>query len=112
MDASYRRAGTGSGSAPRSVEDIYKDYRARRSAILRALTHGTRPLPRGSSSRHACGKSPALTLSHFSRFADVEEFYALCDPGESPSPRDLSAPWLSIQFGCEVIRSVVGVGCR
>ncbi|AQK95042.1 PHD finger protein ALFIN-LIKE 2 [Zea mays] len=50
MDASYRRAGTGSGSAPRSVEDIYKDYRSRRSAILRALTH------------------------------DVEEFYALCDP--------------------------------
>ncbi|OQU77499.1 PHD finger protein ALFIN-LIKE 1 [Sorghum bicolor] len=50
MDASYRRAGAGSGSAPRSVDDIYKDYRARRSAILRALTH------------------------------DVEEFYALCDP--------------------------------
>ncbi|PAN17435.1 hypothetical protein PAHAL_3G131300 [Panicum hallii] len=39
MDASYRRAGSGGGSAPRSVEDIFKDYRARRSAILRALTH-------------------------------------------------------------------------
>ena len=41
MDASYRRAGSGGGSAPRSVEDIFKDYRARRSAIQRALTHGT-----------------------------------------------------------------------
>ncbi|KAL6627392.1 hypothetical protein ACP70R_031118 [Stipagrostis hirtigluma subsp. patula] len=37
-------------SPPRSVEEIYKDYRARRSAILRALTH------------------------------DVEDFYAQCDP--------------------------------
>ncbi|WVZ72382.1 hypothetical protein U9M48_020851 [Paspalum notatum var. saurae] len=35
---------------PRSAEDIFKDYRARRSAILRALTH------------------------------DVEDFYAQCDP--------------------------------
>ncbi|XP_062230847.1 PHD finger protein ALFIN-LIKE 1-like [Phragmites australis] len=50
MDASYRRAGGGGGSAPRSVEDIFKDFRARRSAILRALTH------------------------------DVDEFYAQCDP--------------------------------
>jgi hypothetical protein len=25
---------------PRSAEDIFKDYRSRRSAILRALTHG------------------------------------------------------------------------
>ncbi|TVU17374.1 hypothetical protein EJB05_33405 [Eragrostis curvula] len=50
MDPSYRRAGAGGGSAPRSVEEIFKDFRARRSAILRALTH------------------------------DVEEFYAQCDP--------------------------------
>jgi hypothetical protein len=46
MDASYRRSGAGGGgSAPRSVEDIFKDFRARRSAILRALTNGTRPRP-------------------------------------------------------------------
>uniref|UniRef100_A0A0E0DMI4 PHD finger protein ALFIN-LIKE n=1 Tax=Oryza meridionalis TaxID=40149 RepID=A0A0E0DMI4_9ORYZ len=52
MDASYRRDGRGGGggSAPRSVEDIFKDFRARRTAILRALTH------------------------------DVEDFYAQCDP--------------------------------
>uniref|UniRef100_A0A0D9WD58 PHD finger protein ALFIN-LIKE n=1 Tax=Leersia perrieri TaxID=77586 RepID=A0A0D9WD58_9ORYZ len=51
MDASYRRGGGGGGgSAPRSVEDIFKDFRARRNAILRALTH------------------------------DVEDFYAQCDP--------------------------------
>ncbi|KAF0926637.1 hypothetical protein E2562_026994 [Oryza meyeriana var. granulata] len=52
MDASYRRGGGGGGggSAPRSVEDIFKDFRARRSAILRALTN------------------------------DVEDFYAQCDP--------------------------------
>uniref|UniRef100_J3M483 PHD finger protein ALFIN-LIKE n=1 Tax=Oryza brachyantha TaxID=4533 RepID=J3M483_ORYBR len=53
MDASYRRGGGGGGgggSAPRSVEEIFKDFRARRSAILRALTH------------------------------DVEDFYAQCDP--------------------------------
>jgi hypothetical protein len=46
MDASYRRSGAGGGgggSAPRTVEDIYKDYRGRRSAILRALTNGKRP---------------------------------------------------------------------
>ncbi|KAI4999036.1 hypothetical protein ZWY2020_057496 [Hordeum vulgare] len=63
MDASYRRsgAGGGGGSAPRTVEDIFKDYRARRNAIHRALTH------------------------------DVEEFYAQCDPGEARRDLSLSA---------------------
>ncbi|KAG4390392.1 hypothetical protein GLYMA_06G288150v4 [Glycine max] len=28
-------------SKPRSVEEIFKDYSARRIAIIRALTHGT-----------------------------------------------------------------------
>ncbi|KAG1365683.1 PHD finger protein ALFIN-LIKE 1 [Cocos nucifera] len=37
-------------SAPRTVEEIYKDYSGRRAAVIRALT------------------------------ADVDEFYALCDP--------------------------------
>ncbi|KAJ6803669.1 PHD finger protein ALFIN-LIKE 2-like [Iris pallida] len=37
-------------SAPRTVEEIFKDYSGRRSGIVRALTH------------------------------DVEEFYGLCDP--------------------------------
>ncbi|KAJ6812511.1 PHD finger protein ALFIN-LIKE 2-like [Iris pallida] len=37
-------------SAPRTVEEIFKDYSCRRSGIVRALTH------------------------------DVEEFYGLCDP--------------------------------
>ncbi|GER26668.1 PHD finger family protein [Striga asiatica] len=37
-------------SSPRTVEEIYKDYSARRAGIVRALTH------------------------------DVDEFYALCDP--------------------------------
>lgn len=37
-------------SSPRSVEEIFKDYSARRTALLRALTH------------------------------DVDEFYSLCDP--------------------------------
>ncbi|KAJ0978251.1 hypothetical protein J5N97_013725 [Dioscorea zingiberensis] len=37
-------------STPRTVEEIYKDYSGRRSAIVRALTH------------------------------DVDEFYSLCDP--------------------------------
>ncbi|URD88494.1 PHD finger protein [Musa troglodytarum] len=41
-------------SAPRSVEEIYKDYSGRRAGIIRALTN------------------------------DVDEFYAQCDPGESP----------------------------
>lgn len=39
-----------STSPPRTVEDIFKDYSARRSAILRALTY------------------------------DVDEFYGICDP--------------------------------
>ncbi|XP_074587905.1 PHD finger protein ALFIN-LIKE 1-like isoform X2 [Curcuma longa] len=38
------------GSAPRTVEDIFKDYSGRRAGIVRALTH------------------------------DVDEFYAQCDP--------------------------------
>ncbi|KAB1217621.1 PHD finger protein ALFIN-LIKE 1 [Morella rubra] len=37
-------------SSPRTVEEIFKDYSARRSALIRALTH------------------------------DVDEFYSLCDP--------------------------------
>ncbi|PON78977.1 Alfin [Parasponia andersonii] len=39
-----------SSSRPRTVEDIFKDYTARRSALIRALTY------------------------------DVDEFYTLCDP--------------------------------
>ncbi|XP_060176408.1 PHD finger protein ALFIN-LIKE 2-like [Lycium barbarum] len=39
-----------SSSSPRSVEEIFKDYNARRTGIVRALTH------------------------------DVDEFYNLCDP--------------------------------
>ncbi|XP_014519950.1 PHD finger protein ALFIN-LIKE 1 isoform X1 [Vigna radiata var. radiata] len=39
-------------SKPRTVEEIFKDFRARRNAIIRALTH------------------------------DVDEFYGLCDPGK------------------------------
>ncbi|ESW12323.1 hypothetical protein PHAVU_008G103200 [Phaseolus vulgaris] len=37
-------------SSPRTVEEIFKDYSARRTAVIRALTH------------------------------DVDEFYGLCDP--------------------------------
>ncbi|GAU27445.1 hypothetical protein TSUD_161310 [Trifolium subterraneum] len=39
-------------SSPRTVEEIFKDYDARRTAVVRALTH------------------------------DVDEFYGLCDPGK------------------------------
>jgi hypothetical protein len=28
-------------SSPRTVEEIFKDYDARRTAVVRALTHGT-----------------------------------------------------------------------
>ena len=36
-----------SSSRPRTVEDIFKDFTARRSALIRALTNGTNysPLP-------------------------------------------------------------------
>ncbi|WOL06882.1 hypothetical protein Cni_G15616 [Canna indica] len=66
-------------SAPRTVEEIFRDYGGRRAGIVRALTHGLAP-------------PPFLSCSFFdllddnddaSFFADVDAFYAQCDPGES-----------------------------
>jgi hypothetical protein len=73
--------------APRTVEDIYKDFYNRRTALVRALTVGKQHRRR-----------PLLTLSCFSCVldltcrhlnprgfvapADVDDFFGYCDPGK------------------------------
>ena len=72
-------------SSPRTVEEIFKDYSARRIAIIRALTYGKNPkfdfyLPH----YHAQFKNFHLWFSSLS-LSDVEEFCSLCDPGKFSS---------------------------
>ena len=72
-------------SKPRTVEEIFRDFRARRNAIIRALTHGTTllfPMPLSFLFFYFF-----LSLSFFFHpclflFSDVDEFYGLCDPGK------------------------------
>jgi Alfin len=66
----------------RTVEDIFKDFSARRSGIVRALTHGV-----------YSSLNPSLFLSFYFLliirlpfgniflFSDVDDFYLRCDPG-------------------------------
>ena len=114
MDASYRRAGAGSGSAPRSVDDIYKDYRARRSAILRALTHGTPLAPRAApaASRHACeGSSSNPSPSHLASQTSRSSTRCAIQVSLLPSPRDLSAtPRRGLRFDLIWVRPAADAG--
>lgn len=72
-------------SSPRTVEEIFKDYSARRGGIVRALTDGTLYirciLTRTWKINFCkylihCGILFSLLV-----FTDVDEFYGLCDPG-------------------------------
>lgn len=70
-------------SSPRTVEEIFKDYSARRTAVVRALTYGNSnsPLP---LSHLTFLFWISLTFCRLVGFflADVDEFYGLCDPGK------------------------------
>ncbi|RDY05929.1 PHD finger protein ALFIN-LIKE 1, partial [Mucuna pruriens] len=61
-------------SRPRSVEGIFKDYRGRRNALIRALTIGTTLLFLFTL------YFPTSSLFYPFLLADVNEFYGLCDP--------------------------------
>lgn len=66
-------------SSPRTVEEIFKDFSSRRDGIVRALTQGIQ------------FNSIQFFIFYFYIFnfqltcffcTDVDEFYALCDPGK------------------------------
>jgi hypothetical protein len=96
--------GEGGGAAAvhhhtRSPEDVFRDFRARRAGIVKALTTGQ--LASRISSRLlfvllVCGcfsDAIAASVVH----ADVEKFYQQCDPGDAP---DLVPPPLFFPSVC------------
>ncbi|KAK9161924.1 hypothetical protein Syun_002826 [Stephania yunnanensis] len=69
--------GLGGPNSPRTVEEVFRDFKSRRSALLKALTTGLLPTL----------SLPSLSLSLFflTRLwpylaADVDAFYQQCDP--------------------------------
>lgn len=84
-------------SSPRTVEEIFKDYSARRSGIVRALTYGIQLFFSGvvfffffnyillfADFFYNFWLCFCILLMFCSCFvADVDEFYATCDPGLS-----------------------------
>lgn len=79
-------------SSPRTVEEIFKDYSARRAGVVRALTYGMLLHFLSSLSLFymcswACGFVWVrvfliiFDLCVLVILADVDEFYGLCDPG-------------------------------
>jgi hypothetical protein len=78
-------------SSPRTVEEIFKDFSARRAAVVRALTYGNLifssfcfsfpflsfPLNLESFYKYDRG----FFLRFLLLFSDVDGFYGLCDPG-------------------------------
>jgi hypothetical protein len=80
----------------RSPEDVFRDFRARRAGIVKALTTGS-----SRSCAPPLAQASAPVLRGFARLvlfysffflmdslllccADVEKFYQQCDPGEAP----------------------------
>ncbi|KAF3795308.1 PHD finger protein ALFIN-LIKE 3 [Nymphaea thermarum] len=61
---------------PRTVEDVFRDFKGRRAALIKALTTGLSP------SLCGCLFSFSLLLSWFSVFLEekVEDFHRQCDP--------------------------------
>lgn len=72
-------------SSPRTVEEIYKDFCARRAGVVRALTYGNLKLQFLLSSFSLVENDSWLDLLLWIFFfllsSDVDEFYGLCDPG-------------------------------
>ena len=71
---------------PRSPEDVFRDFRARRAGLIRALPTGNPRLafafasPTSPPSDSVWGSEFSLVSRWLS--ADVEKFYVMCDPGE------------------------------
>ena len=76
---------------PRTVEEVFSDFKARRAGLIRALTTGSYFLLRFSEcirfiymQAHIYVRMNFLMYPTFSFFsAEVEKFYQQCDPGES-----------------------------
>jgi hypothetical protein len=72
------------GSSPRTVEEIFKDFSSRRDGIVRALTQGI--FTQFNSVFFFLRFFKFSTNPSFFFFgifvSDVDEFYALCDPGK------------------------------
>jgi hypothetical protein len=74
--------GGGGHPVPRTVDEVFSDYKGRRAGLIKALTTG-----------HCFAYSLLLLYSLLFRFfsllllilllllADVQKFYQLCDPG-------------------------------
>ena len=75
----------------RSPEDVFRDFRARRAGIVKALTTGQLASRISSLLLFVllvCGCFSDAIAASVVR-ADVEKFYVMCDPGEpacSPDP--------------------------
>jgi hypothetical protein len=72
---------------PRSPEDVFRDFRARRAGLIRALTTGNPRLAFRLRLTYLPPPSDSVWGSEFSLVsrwlsADVEKFYMMCDPGE------------------------------
>lgn len=68
-------------SSPRTVEEIYKDFCARRAGVVRALTYGNLKLQFPLFSCLLVEMTRGLISCFEIFFSDVDEFYGLCDPG-------------------------------
>ena len=73
--------------SPRTVEEVFRDFKCRRAGIVKALTTGLSLV----SSSFLCWKFDFVLLLDFLYFlcvfvvflcADVADFYEQCDPGE------------------------------
>jgi len=90
--------GEGGGAAAvhhhtRSPEDVFRDFRARRAGIVKALTTGQLASRISSLLLFVllvCGCFSDAIAASVVR-ADVEKFYQQCDPGDAP---DLVPPSL------------------
>lgn len=62
---------------PRTVEEVFSDYKGRRAGLIKALTTG-------QSLHHSRDYYFSFLLNHSysSSLSDVEKFYQLCDPGQ------------------------------
>ena len=76
---------------PRTVEEVFRDFKGRRAGMIKALTTGSRSYSNFLSFsvfflKKKKKKFQTLVCNGsefcvFCDFADVEEFYQQCDPG-------------------------------
>lgn len=72
---------------PRTVEEVFRDFKGRRAGMIKALTSGSFPCSSFSVLFYRCFFTFFFLFQLLKRvsflflFADVEEFYQQCDPG-------------------------------